>query len=87
MLTSADHKYFNDRFNDLAPIHTHNTRFNSIDNYNVPHHQRAVGQRFFVYQCIKIWNELPYDVRNSYTVYTFRKRYKAHTIENHSTYR
>ena len=71
---SDDHTYFNNRLLNLQPIHAHSTRFTHSFQYNIPHYNKSLSHNFFIYQGVRVWNFLPYEIK---TIDSFKKfKYK-----------
>ena len=67
-----DHTYFNNKL--LKPIHAHSTRFTHSFQYNIPHYNKSLSHNFFLYQGVRVWNSLPYEMK---TIDSFKKfKYK-----------
>ena len=55
-----DHNlYFLNKTHVLLPVHTHLTRFNNSEKFNIPIIHKTISQKQFFYQSIVAWNDLP----------------------------
>ena len=70
---------------DMISIYTPRRRLrSSLDKYllNVPKVRTGFGERVFSYSGPKIWNDLPYDVRASESLNSFKQNLKAHLFKS-----
>jgi len=74
------HPYFVHCFNSLLPRHSHDTRFSSEVRFTPPFYSKAICQRFFVFQAVGFWNELPAEVRNCPSLTKFKTALKAELL-------
>ena len=51
----------------------------SLDNFNFPysatHNKKIHGARYFCRTTPLVWNSIPYDIRNSSTIVTFKRKF------------
>ena len=59
LINFESHSYFTDRLINLQPNHLHTTRFSQSLQLNIPHYKTALSQKLFLYQAVKLWNQLP----------------------------
>ena len=70
---------------DMISIYTPRRRLrSSLDKYllNVPKVRTGFGERAFSYSGPKIWNDLPYDVRASESLNSFKQKLKTHLFKS-----
>lgn len=79
-LNKCNHFYFFNKLNNLIPIHSHETRSSSVIHFNTPHYYKSVSQKFFIYQCVLLWNRLPEEVRNGYCIMKFKRIIKSNLL-------
>ena len=70
--------YLKHNFIKLSILHNHDTRGRNF-NFHVPK-VKAVGSASFCHNAIKIWNELPNDIKNNSQKSNFKKVTKAHLL-------
>ena len=71
--------YLSDKFVRRSSIHNRVTR-NSCD-LNVPFSRLKTGQRSFAFREAKLYNNLPYDIKNITDAKVFKRRMLNHLIE------
>ena len=71
--------YLSDKFVRRSSIHNRITR-NSCD-LNVPFSRLKTGQRSFAFRGAKLYNNLPYDIKNITDAKVFKRRMLNHLIE------
>ena len=64
-------KYLN-VFRSVQEVHSRNTRSADRDNLYIPRHRTQIFKRSFAYNGVKIWNDLPADVKSSSTLQSFQ---------------
>lgn len=64
------------------PTHSHNTRHSNDDRINVPEVNVSRYYSSFVYQGIKLWNDLPSDLRRNKSFVSFKCRLRRKLLEN-----
>lgn len=74
------HHYFTQKIISLVPDHVHYTRFSQALKFNIPSYNKAIGQKFFLYQAISMWNELPTELANLPGIYSFKRNLKSHLL-------
>ena len=70
---------------DMISIYTPRRRLSSsLDKYllNVPKVRTGFSERAFSYSGPKIWNDLPYDVRASESLNSFKQKLKTHLFKS-----
>jgi len=72
----GEHSYFRPVFDQLAPSHSHETRFSRHTNYNIPSYCKSKCQKQFIYQSVVAWNRLPDDLRSSSSLFSFKRSLK-----------
>ena len=70
------HEYFAEKLSSQQITHNHTTRASTSQNLTTPHYRYNKCQKSFLYQGIKIWNEIPTTIRNSETLQVFKKNLK-----------
>ena len=66
--------YLKGKFVSRSTIHCRNTRSVSNNNLQIPKYRLANGQRTFAYRGCKLWNELNPDIRETKTIWQFKKK-------------
>lgn len=79
-VNTRDHMYFTMKLDSLVPIHSHSTRFNSANFYNIPNYKKSLPQNFFLMQGIKFWNELPDNLMNINNIDLFKRELKRFIV-------
>ena len=74
----ADCLFISEYFIKLSILHNHDTRGRNF-NFHVPT-VKAVGSASFCHNAIKIWNELPNDIKNNSQKSKFKKETKSHLL-------
>ena len=74
--------YFSNRIASFQSNHQHNTRFTVNNNLVPPLFNRSKCQSSFIYQSIKVWNNLPPEIKSSDNVELFTRKLKNHLISN-----
>ena len=78
MINFCNHsEYFHNRIENDQIFHSHLTRFRN-NNLTLPFPRIVKYKYSFYYNSIKIWNCLPEEIRNSNTVYKFKKSVRFH---------
>lgn len=70
--------YFNNKINLLIPIHDHSTRFTVSNNYSLPIVSKTVSLNQFLFNAIKIWNNLPVYIRNLQNYLCFKSKLRSY---------
>ena len=75
--------FLQEKLNLSTPSHTHHTR--SIDNevFSMPFPRVEAIRMNFSYQFVKIWNEIPFDIKNSISLGVFKKTLIDHYLEDY----
>lgn len=69
-----------DLFEQNKTYHTYNTR--SCTDFRITLHSTSQFERSPSYSCIKIFNCLPVEIKNTNSVYTFKKKLKLYLLQN-----
>ena len=77
-INSNSYPFINNILTDLQWQHNQNTRKISV--YRLPPTRILCDYNSFVFQGVKLWNSLPLSVRNSTSMYSFKKEAKLHFI-------
>ena len=80
ILKLGKHCYFKDKIHALQASHSHQTRFASSGQYNLPMMNFTKCQNSFVYQGLKSWNNLPIALKNLDKLCTFKSQVKKHIL-------
>lgn len=75
------HPFFNTHFERLIPNHNYPTRHADNMKYNTPDMRLSKCFNSFIYKGVKIWNELPIEIRNLPTLSVFKRRLKFYLLE------
>ena len=70
---------FSTFFVEIRYLHRYNTRHSSLRNYNVTNFRTSKGQKSIQFLGPKIWNSVPYDMRNLSKI-NFKIRMKNHIL-------
>lgn len=81
-ITLKNHIHFVHKFIDLLPNHHHITRFSHSYQYNIPHYNKAIAHKFFLYQAIKIYNILPINLKLINNINSFKFQLKQFLLNN-----
>ena len=73
---SPNESYFANRIGSFQTNHNYNTRFIDSERLILPSFIKSKPMKFFLYQSITFWNNLPLVIRQSSSVSIFRKRVK-----------
>jgi len=72
----GQHPYFSNFLQYLIPQHAHETRFSISSSFNAPQYNKTKSQKFFLYQSITDWNNLPIEMKSSHTLDGFKRQLK-----------
>ena len=76
---SSDHNvHFLTKIRNLAPNHSHSTRFSNNFKYNIPYLHKTVSQHQFFYNAIVAWNSLPVNLKDIDSYCKFRKELRKY---------
>jgi len=69
---------------DLLQYHktTKSTRLSSTQPLSVPRHNLSFGSRAFRVSAPKVWNSLPFQIRQSESLPTFKRHLKTHCFQS-----
>ena len=67
---------FNEMYSKSKTTHSHGTRAAATDCLFIERSNLTAGQRSVSVSGSKLWNEIPFDIRNSQSLNVFRKKYK-----------
>ena len=81
-ITMGHHEYFILKFYNFLPNHGHMTRFNTSYHFNTPKFNKALGQKFFFYQGIHLYNKLSDILKDVRSLALFKKQLKTYFVEN-----
>lgn len=76
ILKLGEHRYFFDRIADFQTSHLYPTRFKTEEKINPPIYRKTKCNSFFLTQSVKFWNKLSVEVRNSTSLYAFKRSLK-----------
>jgi len=76
ILNSGYPTHFYDMLIELLPHHSHSTRFSSGYSFNFPLYNKAKCQKFFIYQSIMFWNNLPAYLKDVPSSKVFKRNLK-----------
>ena len=68
--------YFGDIINEHRANNPYNTRFMTDENFLPPMCHTSKSQSSFIYNGIKLWNELQVDVRTAQYLSSFKRKLK-----------
>ena len=72
---------FNLLFKTNSENHSYNTRF--ATNFNIPNNKLEFGKKSISYQGVKIWNNIPKNIKNSSGIKHFKDTYKKVLVCNY----
>ena len=72
---------FNLLFKTNSENHSYNTRF--ATNFNIPNNKLEFGKKSISYQGVKVWNNIPKDIKNSNSIKHFKDTYKKVLVCNY----
>jgi len=72
------HQFFRHILQGLIPNHTHSTRLCTSGKFNPPQLGKSKCQRCFLYQSVKIWNDLPDQIRNCNNLGQFKSKLRKY---------
>ena len=75
-----DRSGFYSRIAPLIPNHDHATRFSIYNSYFIPHVNKTLSQKQFLFNAIKLWNVLPENFKNTNQDICFKTRLKAYLL-------
>ena len=75
MVKSGD-RYFGDIIDECLANNPYNTRFMTDENFLPPMCHTSKTQSSFIYNGIKLWNELQVDVRSAQFLSSFKRKLK-----------
>ena len=78
VLKEHNHEYFHDRVMNVQVDHGYPTRFKTQLNLTTPFFSKNKCLSSFVYQSISAWNKLPYELKSSHSVTSFKKELKEY---------
>ena len=70
-------EYFFVKILELFPSHDHSTRFFINNNYSFPVISKTIYQKQFVINAIKLWNNLPPELKLEQSTTTFKRKLKT----------
>ena len=70
--------YFSEKFTSLHPTHNINTRFNANNLFTTPPIVVDRVRSSFFYSAHKSWNSLPYTIRDSENICSFKRKLRQH---------
>ena len=70
--------HFYELFGCQEVSHNHNTRFNRNNNLNIPMIYSSKYRCSFYVNGIKLWNKLPNVLKNSPSIFSFKKIFRRH---------
>ena len=76
--------YLTDCFNFTSSVHSRSRRSISNNDLYVPKPNTELFRKSFVYSGSKLWNNLPYHVKNAETLGKFKKLYLEHLYSLHN---
>lgn len=75
--------YFKNKVYSLLPAHHYNTRNNDFITFNVPHYNKSLSQRFFLYNAVISFNLLPSCFKIKFSsLDAFKRQLKKHYMFN-----
>lgn len=77
-INSDSYPFLNNMLVDLQWHHNQNTRKTCV--YRLPRARILCDYNSFLFQGVKLWNSLPLSVRNSTSIYTFKKSAKFYLL-------
>ena len=66
----------------ISEIHGYQTRFVASNDYYLQKFSQSYGQKAFTYIGAKTWNNLPVQVKNAHSLFTFKIRLKEFLMKN-----
>jgi len=72
------HSYFERVYSNLRPVHEYQTRFGNSTSFNIPMYSKSKCQRGYLFQSVKLWNNLPCYIRQNDTLSKFRRALKLY---------
>ena len=73
--------YLSDSIVMAGEAHNRNTRLSESLDVHIPSHNSSALARSFMYNGSVLWNALPEEIKESDSVFTFKKRYKEQIID------
>jgi hypothetical protein len=83
VFNSTKYQYLNNTIDKLNWNHNYNTR--KIDMYRLPFARILPDYNSFLFQGIKLWNELPIEIRSSTSFFSFKKLVLLHNLSKYNT--
>ena len=71
-------QYFTDKILALFPDHSHATRFTEANKVNIPMFNISLNHNQFLYNAIKLWNDIPPDLKLKKSPKKFKLKLKQH---------
>ena len=82
-INESSRPYFRDKIADFQVSHDHSTRFSINDGLVPPSFSTTKFKASFLYNSIRLWNNLPLFIRNSISINIFKTRLRAHLLANY----
>ena len=67
---------------DLNWSHHYNTR--KINSYRVPNVKTSANTRHLIFKGVQLWNSLPFELRTSRSLYTFKNKFKNYLLAKYA---
>ena len=71
-------QYFTDKILALFPDHSHATRYTEANKINIPMFNKSLNHNQFLYNAIKLWNDIPPDLKLEKSPKNFKHQLKEH---------
>ena len=72
---------FNEMYSKSNTMHSHGTRAATTDCLFIERINLTAGQKSISVSVSKLWNEIPFDIRNSQSLNVFKKKYKEFLMD------
>jgi hypothetical protein len=74
--------FYSNIISDCQVDHDHNTRFRIGSNLNCPTVKISKSYCSFLYQGIMLWNSIPTEIKDSTSLFTFKRQLKLHLLDS-----
>ena len=82
ILKNERHGYFRTKYIQLTSTHNYSTRFNG---FNIPFFLKTRCRASYIYNSVKIYNQLSDEIRNAQSIRDFKKRYRDSLLRQQRT--
>ena len=81
-IVKSGDRYFGDIIDECRANNPYNTRFMTDENFLPPMCHTSKTQSFFIYNGIKLWNELQVDVCSAQFLYSSKRKLKFNFLRH-----